>query len=130
MPDYATVKLVHQGCAALSLALFVLRGAWRVRAPENLQRGWVRVVPHAIDTLLLGSALWLAWQLGRDGTSGWLAAKVVALLAYIGLGMVALRRGKTLRTRCVAFAAALAVFGYIVAVALTKSPLGPLARFA
>lgn len=127
MPDYATVKLVHQGCAALTLALFVLRGAWMVGSPARLRERWVRVVPHLVDTLLLASALWLAWQLGSDGVPGWLVAKVLALLLYIGLGTVALKRGRTLRTRCVAFAGALVVFAYIVAVAFSKSPLGPLA---
>jgi uncharacterized membrane protein SirB2 len=88
----------------------------------------VRIAPHVIDTVLLASALWLAWQLGTDGTRGWLWAKVIALGAYIALGTVALKRGRTRRVRVNAFAAALATFGYIVSVAVTKSPLGVLAR--
>jgi len=126
--DYAAVKLVHVGAAALSIALFALRGAWMLRAPQRLQRGWVRIAPHLIDTVLLASALWLAWQLGTDGTRGWLWAKVIALCAYIALGTIALKRGRTRGVRIVAFAAALATFGYIVSVAVTKSPLGALAR--
>jgi uncharacterized membrane protein SirB2 len=125
--DYAIVKSLHVGCAGASLALFVLRGAWMIPAPRRLQQPWVKVVPHAIDTALLASALWLAWQLGADGTRGWLTAKVIALLAYIALGTIALKRGRTLSIRLAAFAGALATFGYIVSVALTKSPLGPLA---
>ena len=127
-PDYATVKAVHVGAATLSVSLFVLRGAWMLRAPARLAIPWVRVVPHLIDTVLLASALWLAWQLGVDGTRGWLWAKVVALVAYILLGSVALKRGRTPRTRAIAFALAIATFAYIVSVALAKSPLGILAR--
>jgi uncharacterized membrane protein SirB2 len=40
------------------------------------------------------------------------------------LGAIALRRGRTLGVRIAAAIAAVATFGYIVSVALTKSPLG------
>jgi uncharacterized membrane protein SirB2 len=126
--DYAAIKLVHAGAATLSIGLFALRGAWMLRAPQRLQRRWVRIAPQLIDTVLLASALWLVWLLGADGTRGWLWAKVIALCAYIALGTVALKRGRTRGVRSVAFAAALATFGYIVSVAITKSPLGMLAR--
>jgi uncharacterized membrane protein SirB2 len=126
--DYATIKHAHAGAAALSISLFLLRGAWMMRSPERLGRRWVRVVPHLIDTVLLASALWLAWQLGADGTRGWLWAKVIALPAYIVLGSIALKRGRTRAVRVAAFAAAVATFAYIVSVALAKSPLGFLAQ--
>ena len=126
--DYGAIRLVHVGAAALSVSLFALRGAWMLHSPQRLQRRWVRIAPHVIDTVLLASALWLAWQMGAEGTRGWLWAKVVALLAYIALGTVALKRGRTRGVRIAAFAAALATFGYIVSVAVTKSPLGVLAR--
>ena len=89
MPDYLAIKHLHVSAAGLSLALFVLRGAWRVVSPERLAARWVRVVPHVIDTVLFASALWLAWQVGR-GAAPWIAAKVVALLPWkmpLGLGM-------------------------------------------
>ena len=124
MPDYAAVKGLHVGAAAVSLALFLVRGMWMLAAPERLAERWVKIVPHVVDTVLLASALWLAWQLGAQGTRGWLAAKIAALAVYIVLGSVALRRGKTPAVRFAAFAAALATFGYIVSVAVTKSPLG------
>lgn len=118
---YALIKLVHMSCAALSFSLFFLRGAWMLRAPERLQLRWVRVVPHVIDAVLLGSAVTLA-VLSRQypGVENWLSAKVAALLVYIALGMVALKRGRTRGVRTAAWLAALAVFGYIVAVARTR----------
>lgn len=126
--DYTAVKTVHVAAAALTVTLFALRGAWMLRAPRRLALPWVRIVPHVVDTVLLASALWLAWQLGGDGTRGWLWAKLAALAAYILLGTVALKRGKTRRVRVAAFAAALATFAYIVSVAVTKSPLSFVAR--
>jgi uncharacterized membrane protein SirB2 len=58
----------------------------------------------------------------------WLLAKIVALLAYIVLGAIALRRARTRALRIVAFAGAVLTFVYIVGVALTRDPLSWLAR--
>jgi len=74
--------------------------------------------------LLLASALWLAWMMHQAPfVHGWLTAKVLGLLAYIVLGSIALRRGRTSTVRTVAFAGALLAAAYVVAVALTKDPL-------
>src|SRR5512132_3098349 len=90
--DYAAVKHLHMGAAALSLALFVVRGAWMIWQPAQLARRWVRIVPHVVDTVLLVSALWLAWQVGFAANAHWLGAKIVALAVYVVLGTIALRR--------------------------------------
>jgi uncharacterized membrane protein SirB2 len=119
---YALIKLVHMSCAALSFSLFFLRGVWMLNAPERLRLRWVRIAPHIIDSVLLGSAVTLAVMSRQyPGVENWLSAKVVALLAYIALGMVALRRGRTRGVRAAAWLAALVVFSYIVAVARTRS---------
>ena len=122
---YPIVKLVHMTCAAATLALFVLRGAWMMRGSPHLAARWVRVAPHVIDTLLLASAITLAVLIGNAPvTHDWLTAKVVGLVLYIVLGTIALKRGRTRAVRVGAFFAALAVFGYIVSVAVTKSAWG------
>ncbi|MDE2344212.1 MAG: SirB2 family protein [Betaproteobacteria bacterium] len=121
---YGQIKALHVTCVAASYGLFVVRGLWMMHRPERLQRRWVRIVPHVVDTLLLASAAALAY-LSRQypGAEPWLTAKVLGLLCYIVLGSVALKRGKTRRTRIAAWIAAQAVFAYIVLVALTRSPL-------
>ena len=94
-----------------------------LRDSARLQQRWVRIAPHVIDTLLLASALTMAFWSGQyPFVQPWLTAKVLALLAYIGIGTVALKRGRTKRTRTIAFVAALAVFAYIVRVAVTRQP--------
>jgi uncharacterized membrane protein SirB2 len=97
--------------------LFVLRGVWMLQRSPKLQRGWVKVVPHVNDTVLLLAAVYMIWVLGMQT---WIMAKIGGLLLYIVLGTVALKRGRTPRARAAAFAAALSVFAYLVAVALTK----------
>lgn len=89
-----------------------------------LQQRWVKIAPHGIDTVLLTSAILLAWQLGYSPmNSPWLAAKIIALLLYIGLGMVAFRFAQTNQQRLIAWLSAQLVFIYIVAAAITHDPL-------
>jgi uncharacterized membrane protein SirB2 len=120
---YTALKYVHLAAVALSFSLFFLRGVWMMLDSAQLSRRWVRIVPHVSDTLLLAAGIWLAFELRQaPGASGWLTAKLGALPVYVGLGMLALRPGRSKRLRIGAWLAALAVFGYIVGVALTRSP--------
>jgi len=118
---YLAVRALHVGCAVLSIAGFALRGAWMLADSPLLQKRFVRVAPHAVDSALLASAVWLAWFLGQvPFAHAWITAKVLALLLYVVLGIFALRRGRTKAQRAAAFVAALASAAYIVAVALTR----------
>ena len=118
------VKSVHIACALVSGGGFFFRGILMLRGSPFLQVKWITITPHVVDTLLLVSAIVLASQWGWAAlTMPWLLAKIVALLLYIGVGMVALRRGRTMVVRVYAWVIALGLFGYIVAVALTKNPL-------
>ncbi len=119
--EYLVIKQIHMTSAAVSISLFLLRGIWMSQDSPRLQALWVRVLPHLVDTTLLVSAISMAILSHQyPGQQSWLTAKVVALLLYIGLGMVALKRGRNRTIRLVAWIAALLVFGYIVAVALSR----------
>jgi len=121
---YIALKHLHVTFVALSGLLFLVRGIWMLRASPRLQQRWARIVPHIVDTLLLASAIGLAVVSHQyPGQMPWLTAKVLALVAYIVLGAVALKRGRTQGVRTAAFIGALACFAYIVAVAVTKNPL-------
>lgn len=121
--SYLILKSLHLATIALTLALFVLRGAWMMADSPRLQARWVRIVPHVNDTLLLSSGIALAVLVQQYPlVHGWLTAKFFALIAYILLGTIALKRGKTKAQRLVAWIAALLVFGYMVAVAMAHDP--------
>jgi uncharacterized membrane protein SirB2 len=123
--DYAALKLVHQSAVALSIVGFLARG-WGSLAGAAWVRGRAaRTLPHLVDTVLLGSAIGLAWLLQLNPlATPWLAAKIAGLLAYIGLGMVALKPGRPRALRAAAWIAALLCFAQIVAVAITKQASG------
>jgi len=122
--DYLALKYFHIGCVVASGSGFFLRGFWMLTNSARLQRRWVRIFPHLVDTALLGSAIALATISGQYPLAqGWLTAKVIGLIAYIVCGTIALKRGKTRFIRAVFFVVALLVFAYIVLVALNRSPL-------
>jgi uncharacterized membrane protein SirB2 len=57
----------------------------------------------------------------------WILAKIVALILYIGVGTIAIKRGKTPATRGAAALVAIAIFVYIVGVAIRHNPMSWLA---
>jgi uncharacterized membrane protein SirB2 len=121
--DYVLLKHVHVTSVVISVSLFALRGTLELMARPWRQWRLLRVAPHIVDTVLLGSALWMAWRIGQyPFVDGWLTAKVLALLAYILLGMRALGKNTPKSQRLPFFVAALLSVGYIAGVALTRSP--------
>ncbi len=122
--DYPILKMIHVTCVAASYVLFFVRGVWMLLESPLQRKRWVRIVPHLIDTGLLASAIAMAVAIHQYPFSEhWLTAKLLALICYIALGMVALRFARTYGMRLAAWLAAQAVFFYIVAVALTRNPL-------
>ena len=95
-----------------------------LRASPLLQHRLTKIVPHVVDTVLLASAIILAIQLSISPFDApWLMAKIIALLIYILLGTIAIKRGRTLKIRLIAWLAAQLVFIYIVLVAIAHNPL-------
>ena len=73
-----------------------------------------------VDTLLLVLGLVMAIQLSLSPFSGWLAAKLVGLLAYIGFGVLTMR-GTTIQLKLIGLVGALVSVAYIFAVAFSRA---------
>jgi uncharacterized membrane protein SirB2 len=122
MTIYFWAKFFHVGTVILSISLFFVRGLWMVLESPKLNQRWVKIVPHINDTILLVSAIILSFSAAQyPFVHGWLTAKVILLVVYIGLGMMAITRGKTKRIRITTWIASMIVFAYMVLIALTKS---------
>lgn len=120
--SYADIRLLHISCASLSISLFLLRGALQFSGIDWRRWRLLRVVPHVNDTVLLGAAIALSlYSHQYPLAQGWLTAKVLALLLYIGLGSMAFRAGRPRAQQAMAFGAALLTVVYIVAVAISRS---------
>ncbi len=117
------VLLVHLAAAIVSPLLFTARAyrTWRGRNPAV---GLLRWLPHAVDTLLLVAGITLAFMTGQNPLAhAWLAAKIIALLCYIAIGHVAVRRLRQRGAIAAAWLLAIAIITYIYAVAFTMRPV-------
>lgn len=122
--SYLAIKHAHMSFAILSGLFFLTRGVMMLAGSALLQKRFLRIAPHLIDTLLLASALALVFISGQyPFVQNWLTAKVLALVGYIIAGSVALRPGRPKGVRAIAFIAALMLFAYILKVAVTRNPL-------
>jgi len=124
------IKAIHVTCVLLSFVGFFIRGIWMLKDSTRLQQRWVKITPQIVDTVLLVSAILLAIQLRFSPMDQpWLMTKIIALLVYIGAGLVALRLGRSKTIRVYAWLFSLLTFLYIVSVACSKSVLGFFAYF-
>ncbi|WP_206858316.1 SirB2 family protein [Lysobacter changpingensis] len=123
---YPQIKLAHIAAIACSGALFLLRGSsalaglrWPMTAP-------VRYLSYTIDTVLLTAAMMLLTILpGALFANGWLLVKVALVIAYVVLGILAMRSRRT-RTRVAMFVLALLTYAQVYAIARAHHPLGVL----
>lgn len=121
---YPMIKTTHITLAVLSGTLFASRGlgvlagaAW----PTNRR---MRTYSQWVDSALLLAAVLLLVALNLNPlTTPWLLTKLGLVLAYVVLGVFALRRASTRRGKGMAYAAALTCLLAIVAVARTHQPL-------
>jgi uncharacterized membrane protein SirB2 len=126
--DYLLIKNMHVGIAYLSISLFILRSILSVSESPLLQHKILKIAPHLVDTLLLLFAILLTIKIQQyPFVNDWLTAKLFALFAYIIVGTVAIKRGKTAVIRFWASVIAVAIFSYIIGVAKAHSVISWLA---
>ena len=117
---YPQIKAVHVHAIGLSFAIFFLRGLLMLARSKFTNHAALRYTSYTVDTVLLTCGVILAAMIGPE--QPWILTKIVLLIAYIGVGTYAIKRGRTPRTRLIAALCAVAIFAYIVGVALSKSP--------
>jgi uncharacterized membrane protein SirB2 len=122
---YPQIKMAHIFLALCSGAIFALRGAGVLASMRWPHWTAVRWTSYTVDTCLLTAALMLLTILpGALFANGWLTAKVVLLVAYIVLGVFAIKRGRTRTVKAACYVAALATFAMVYTIARAHHPLG------
>lgn len=113
------LKHLHLLFVLLAVASFPLRLAAAEFKPELLQQIWLKIAPHVLATLLLLTGIGLVFQ-GNwlDGNYGWIIGKIFGMLAYIGLGVVAMHSQGQKRWQLTG--AAVLCLVYIFAAAISK----------
>ncbi|KNC91046.1 invasion regulator SirB2 [Trabulsiella odontotermitis] len=128
MNIFTVVLAVHVVTAVLSVSLFVLRYWWTYQRSPRLSARWVRVMPHAVDTLLFLSGAGLiaiTHYLPFTEDGAWLTEKLFGVIIYIVLGFIALGRRfqRSQQAGFIAFLLGLVVLFIIIKLAITKVPL-------
>ncbi|MCP5409995.1 MAG: SirB2 family protein [Chromatiaceae bacterium] len=120
---YYWIRQLHIATVVFSVAFFALRYYWMLIHSQREKQRWVRIISVINDTTLLGAGISLAIITQQYPLAApWLSAKLVGLLAYIILGTLALKRAKTRSVRIFTGLLALLSAGYIISVALTRTP--------
>ena len=91
---YLQIKYFHVFVALLSGEIFAVRGAFLLGGASWPQALPVKWLSYAVDTALLTAALMLLtilpWAMFGNG---WLLVKLALIVAYVVLGVLALRPG-------------------------------------
>jgi len=124
---YQTAMHLHVTAVIISLALFSFRFALTLKSSDMLQKKWLKITPHVVDTILLGTAIWLLTLSSMVQVDGWVASKVIGVILYIVSGLFALKWAKTNRSRIIGFVCAVIWILLTASVALTKQPFSFLA---
>jgi len=122
---YPQIRYVHILAITLSGSLFALRGLGILMGMQWPRWAVLRYLSYTIDTVLLTAALMLVTILPAAlFGNGWLTLKLVLVVAYVVLGVFALRRGQTAKVRLICYLAALLTFIWIVGIARMHHPWG------
>ena len=121
---YLTLKMLHMTCALISIAGLIFRGVLNMQGSALLQRKFLKIAPHIVDTVLLLSAIGLTLTIHQYPlVDDWLTAKVIGLVVYIFLGVFTLKIARSQPARLLGLVLAVLVFAYIATVARTHSAL-------
>lgn len=118
------MKHLHMTLAVLSVSLFTLRFIWTLMNSAQLEKKWVKISPHIIDTLLLlaGVAMWVSLAL-NPLEQMWFAEKLLGVIAYIATGIYTLKFARNNMLKVFGYLGAIGWVMLIVRVAITKQPL-------
>ena len=121
---YELVKYTHLTTIVLSVVLFLLRFVLNTMQSVTLQKKWLKVVPHIVDTLLLVSAATLCVMLKQyPFVDAWVTEKLIALVMYVFMVTLALKLGHTGFMRGIGLIGALSWIAYAGMVAVSKQPI-------
>ncbi|GAB3527675.1 invasion protein [Photobacterium proteolyticum] len=114
---YAAFKHLHMLAIALSVLLFVVRYCLLMANSSLLEKKFLKITPHVVDTFLLLTGVVLIFITGFipfTEAGNWMTQKLSCVLAYIALGFFTLKYGKNKVFKTFAFLGAL---GWVVAAA-------------
>ncbi len=118
------MKHLHMTLAIVSIGLFTLRFIWMLVNSQQLQKKWVKITPHIVDTFLLVLGIIMAVQLYINPLEQyWLAEKLLAVAAYIFTGYYTLKLARNKTMQIIGYIGAMGWVMLIVRLAMTREAL-------
>ena len=118
------MKHLHMTLAAISVALFTLRFVWSLINSLQLQKKWVKITPHIIDTFLFAAGITMWVQLSLNPLEQmWFAEKLLGVLAYIFTGIYTLKFARNNMMKVLGYLGAIGWVMLVVRVAMTKQTI-------
>ncbi len=115
-------KHTHMLLAVLTVLGFSLRVYWRYVDSEMMQKKWVKIAPHVVDTMLLIFGVTLVFSYNLSVSENvWIIAKLTAIFCYIGIGFYTFKKATSRASILVGGLAGWLVLAYIFKVAFSKS---------
>lgn len=122
---YPQIKSLHVWLVLASGSLFALRGLLVLSGQSWGNHAALKYLSYTIDTALLTAAFMLMTMLHMYPIAqDWLTLKVLLLVAYVVLGVQALRRASSTRARLGWYLAALFTYALMFGIARAHHPLG------
>jgi len=120
---YSLIKIIHVSTVSFTGIYFIIRGLSQFSHYQWFRKRWARRVSQYNDTVLLFSGIGMAVMIGQyPFVNSWLTAKLLLLIAYIILGMLAFHWLHSQKQKMIAWLAALLIYSYIVGIAVNKNP--------
>ncbi|MFC1237754.1 SirB2 family protein [Vibrio sp. F74] len=122
---YFALKNIHMLSIVLSAILLSIRYALMMANSPMIEKKFLKISPHVIDTILILSGIGLIFSLGFiPFTPGneWFTEKVTCILAYFALGFFTLKVAKNRLLRTFALFGALGWLVMAGKIAITKVP--------
>lgn len=124
---YEMAKHLHVTAVVVSVLLFSVRFALSIMEHQARNNKLLKVIPHIVDTILLGSAIWLVFLSPMTQVDGWIASKVIGVVLYIVSGFYALKWAKSKRSQILGFISAIVWITVTMGVAFSKQAFSFLA---
>jgi uncharacterized membrane protein SirB2 len=107
--------------AAISILLFTYRFALTLMSSAQLDKKWLKISPHIIDTFLLLLGIGLAVKLAVNPLENlWLAEKILAIVFYIFTGYYTLKLARNRTMQVIGYLGAMGWIMLAVRIAMTK----------
>ncbi|RYV00758.1 invasion protein [Shewanella sp. OPT22] len=121
---YPAVKHLHLMLIALSVVFFTVRFVLHLRGSAILEKKFLKIAPHVIDTFLLLSGVALCFIINQyPFENPWLTEKIGAVAAYIVLGIIAMKIDRGAIFKIFAYIGAISWLVYAARMAVFKQPI-------